>query len=241
MPNNSTDIQQWNQYSTLYHQGKGTDGDDLHKTLIAPTLHKFMVKGQYQHILDAGCGNDFLTKQLAETAKEAVGIDSSVELLQFARDNFQQQNIKFELANLSEKLNFADTSFDLVVANMVLQYLPSLENFASETKRLLKNGGAFFMFIDHPAHALFLRAQELVGHKNTKFLDSDSYFQQGLRKKNSLWDKAILQYYHRTIADYFNIFAKDFRLIEMQEISNDGETPRILAVEWRKIKNLDLH
>jgi len=71
------------------------------------------------------------------------------------------------------------------------------------------------VIIDHPGHALFLRAQELTGKKNEKFLDSASYFQPGLRKKKSLWDKAILEYYHRPVMDYINVFTPYFHLIKL--------------------------
>ena len=33
-----------------------------------------------------------------------------------------------------------------------------------------------------------------------------------------------MQYYHRTISEYLNVFSPFFQLSEMQEISDDGET-----------------
>lgn len=235
MQNDSIDILQWNQYSSLYNQGKGQNGDDLHNNLIQPTLNKFTTGVSKKIILDAGCGNGFLENQLSKDAEEIIAMDSSIELLNFAKSNVRQKNIQFQLGDLTQKLDLKDNYFDLVISNMVLQYLPDFKMFAKETNRVLKENGIFVVFIDHPAHALFLRAQELVGKRNEKFLDSDSYFKSGLRKKNSLWNKAVLQYYHRTISDYLNIFSGLFQLVEIQEISDDGETPRILGAKWKKI------
>jgi SAM-dependent methyltransferase len=234
MQNDPTDISQWNKYSSLYDKGKGQNGDDLHNNLIQPTLTKFIDNVSKKIILDAGCGNGFLENQLAKDAEDVIAIDSSTELLNFAKSNVKQDNVQFQLGDLTKKLDLKDNYFDLVISNMVLQYLPNLEIFAKEASRILKKNGFLIMFVDHPSHALFLRAQELVGKKNEKFLNSDSYFKLGLRKKNSLWDKAVLQYYHRTISDYLNVFSGLFQLAEMQEISDDGETPRILGVKWRK-------
>lgn len=235
MQKNPTDISQWNKYSSLYNKGKGQNGDDLQNNLIQPTLTEFISNTSKKKVFDAGCGNGFLENQFAKDAEEIVAMDSSIELLNFAKSNAKQKNIQFQLGDLTEKLDLKDNYFDLVISNMVLQYLPDLKTFAKEVNRILKEGGIFVMFIDHPAHALFLRAQELVGKKNEKFLDSDSYFKSGLRKKNSLWDKAVLQYYHRTVSDYLNVFSGLFQLIEIQEISDDGETPRILGVKWKKV------
>lgn len=235
MKNNSTDISQWNKYSSLYNQGKGKSGDDLHNNLIQPILNKFIGNISNKKIFDAGCGNGFLENQLAKDAEEIIGADSSKELLSFAKNNISQRNVQFQLENLTEKINLKDNYFDLVISNMVLQYLPDLKMFAKEASRILKENGVFVMFIDHPSHALFLRAQELVGKKNEKFLDCDSYFKSGLRRKNSLWNKAVLQYYHRTISEYLNVFSPFFQLSEMQEISDDGETPRILGIKWKKV------
>lgn len=227
-----SDIQQWNQYAELYHQGKGISGDDLHNDLIKPTLDKFLGDYSGKRVLDAGCGNGFLENYLAEKAKQVVGIDSSEKLLSFAKKNISQENVEFKQENLLEKLPVADSSFDIVIANMVLQYLPELSIFAQETERTLKPNGTFLMFIDHPSHALFLRAQELMGKKNEKFINSGGYFESGLRKKHSLWNQAILQYYHRPLSNYLNVFSKHLRLDQVEEVSNDGEIPRILGAKW---------
>ena len=90
------------------------------------------------------------------------------------------------------------------------------------------------VIIDHPAHALFLRAQELVGKKNGKFLTSASYFTPGLRLKKSLWGKATLEYYHRPLKEYLNVFTNKFRLQKFEELVEDEEVPRIAGFLWQK-------
>ena len=41
-------------------------------------------------VLDLGCGNGVLTKQLSERGFKAFGLDASPELLQFARRNYPE-------------------------------------------------------------------------------------------------------------------------------------------------------
>ena len=230
----NSDITQWDKYASLYNKGKGESGDELHNDLIQPTLEKFLPDLDGKKILDAGCGNGFLEKWLSPKADLVVAVDSSDDLLDYARNNSKHKNVIFNKSDLTQELPFDKQSFDVVVSVMVLQYLPEIKTLASEAGRILKEGGVFIFAIDHPAHALYLRAQELVGKKNDKFIDSGSYFDRGLRKKHSLWNKAMLQYYHRTISDYINEFSKYLKLDYLEEVSDDGETPRILLAKFSK-------
>ena len=229
-------IQQWNKYASLYNKGIGKSGDMLHQDLIDPIIFGFINSWKESSVLDAGCGNGYLVNKLALLAKQIVGVDASEKLLKSATSQVLHKNASFQLADITKKLPFGNSNFDVVIANMVIQYLPLLENFAKESSRLLKVNGKLIIIIDHPSHALFLRAQELIGKKNDKFLSSGSYFKSGLRKKKSLWDKAILEYYHRPIMEYINIFSDYFRLERMEEKTEDGEMPRILGLLWSNVK-----
>lgn len=237
MNKQAQDLTQWETYADLYHKGKGLAGDDLHNDLIQPILDDFLGDYSGRTILDAGCGNGFLSHQLAQTAKKVVGIDVSGKLLQYAATNKKGENVSFKKADLTQKLSFQDSQFDIVVSVMVLQYLPQISRFASECSRILKPEGKLIVVIDHPSHALFLRAQELVGKKNEKFITSGSYFKSGLRKKHSLWNKAILQYYHRPVSFYLNSFVDRFRLVRLKETKPDNEVPRILGLNWLNSKS----
>lgn len=204
---------QWDTYAELYDTGIGTNGDLLHTSLINPLIERYMGNKKYEAILDAGCGNGYLLKILAGNVQRVVGIDASEKLLSTAAKKTKGlSNASIVSGDIAQKLPFKSGSFDLVIANMVLQYLPSLDVFASESARIVKPGGSLIVIVDHPAHALFLRAQELAGKKNEKFLTSASYFTPGKRSKKSLWDKATLKYFHRPLEAYVNPFTKYFSL-----------------------------
>lgn len=229
-------INQWNVYASLYDQGIGKSGDTLHKTLIDPPIFEFLGDFAGQSILDAGCGNGYLLPKLAKRASRVVGVDGSKDLLMFAKLRLATYtNVSLQLMDLTKSWRLDSSSFDCVIANMLLQYLPDFTMFVSESARVLEKDGKLIVVIDHPGHALFLRAQELAGKKNDKFLTSASYFHSGLRKKKSLWDQATLAYYHRPLAEYFNAFTRLFHLDQMKELSEDGEMPRIAAFLWKKL------
>ena len=62
-----------------------------------------------------------------------------------------------------------------------------------------------------------------------------SYFISGKRTKKSLWDKATLEYYHRSTESYINPFTKFLQLDTMKELSQNGEMPVILGLKWKKV------
>lgn len=230
---------QWDIYANIYDEGIGRTGDKLHRDLIDPIIFQFLGNYRDLTIIDAGCGNGYLLSKLSKDAKQVIGIDASEKLLELARKNTTGLlNVVLKPCDLSRPWSIAQ-KFDIVIANMVLQYLPNLNIFSNESSRILKKDGVLIVTIDHPGHALFLRAQELIRKKNGKFLISGSYFQKGKRTKKSLWDKAILEYYHRPIKDYINTFTTHYYLDRMEELTDDGEMPRILALKWFKRREHD--
>jgi len=229
-------INQWDTYAKVFEEGMGEGGDELHTKLINPLIFKFLGVYEGKRILDAGCGNGYLVKLLSKQAKHVTGADAAKELLKLAKKRTQKiTNIDYTEVNLLDPLPFAHASYEVVIANMVLQYLPQLATFALEAFDVLKPNGQLIVLVDHPGHALFDRAQELAGKPNPKWLTRASYFTSGQRRKKSLWDKAVLEYYHRPVQEYINVFTPYFKLEKIAELTSDSETPRILGFLWSKI------
>jgi SAM-dependent methyltransferase len=219
---------QWDTYADLYDQGIGKFGDELHTKSNNPLLKQFVGNVSGKTVVDLGCGNAYLYSLLS-SAKKYIGVDSAKKLV---AKTLKEATIV--IGDIAKKIPLESATADIAVANMVCQYLPELDTFARESARILRKKGLLVIIVDHPAHALFIRAQELAGKTNEKFITSGSYFNAGLRKKKSLWDKAVLEYYHRPIKDYINPFTDYFHLEAMGEVSEDGEKPRILGLKWRK-------
>lgn len=231
----STNLSQWDTHAQLYDQGMGDSGDELHTFSIDPLLFSYLGDYSGKTIVDAGCGNGYLTAKLAKVARAVYGIDGSGELLSRARERCEHlSNVSFQQLNLVDPLPLDHASVDVVIANMVLQYLPQLATFSVEVHDVLKSQGQLILILSHPSHELFVRAQHLAGKTNEKFLNTGSYFQTGERTKKSLWDKAVLTYHHRTVSEYINAFTPHFKLERMDELSEDNEIPRILGLKFVK-------
>lgn len=114
----------------------------------ADVLHREVAKRLYEHlepinieptaILDLGCGtgnlNSFLNKRFPQATK--IGVDLAEQRVKQAVN----ANINLVTADALQ-LPFADNSFDLVIANLLLHWLYDLPSWLAEMHRLLRNNG----------------------------------------------------------------------------------------------------
>jgi len=99
-------------------------------------------------VLDIGCGPGGWVQELAFTYPdiEAVGIDISVSMIEFARDQAQSQhlgNAYFQVMDATKPLAFADGSFDLINARSIVGFMRPADwpRLMQECLRLLRPGG----------------------------------------------------------------------------------------------------
>jgi len=133
-------------------------------------------------VLDIGCGWGPTTVALARYY-DVVGADSTFETLQFLKIRAEQEGLKLPLIRIDPldygRLPFADSSFDMVVLNGVLEWVGTsrvdmppdkCQKLAlSEIARILKPDGGIYIGIENRfAYTAFLGATE---HGNIPFAD----------------------------------------------------------------------
>jgi len=94
-------------------------------------------------IVDLGTGTGVLLGDLSARAEQVIGVDSSAEMLEVARENARSQslsNVDLRLGRL-EHLPLADAHADLMVANMVLHHVARPRAALDEVHRGLKPDG----------------------------------------------------------------------------------------------------
>ena len=98
--------------------------------------HKFFVDNieSQDTILDLGCGNGFLAYDLAQKAKKVVGIDISQKNINFAKSNYQRDNLEF-LVGDATTYNFTE-SFDKIALSNVLEHIQNRVDFLSRLKEI---------------------------------------------------------------------------------------------------------
>ncbi|HEY5235464.1 MAG TPA: methyltransferase domain-containing protein [Rhabdochlamydiaceae bacterium] len=106
-------------------------------------LEKIHLKG-HEHILDVGCGDGKITASLTKHVPNGsvLGIDSSKEMIDFAKETFPQeqyQNLAFSLQDAKD-LRYQER-FDLIFSSFALQWLPNLSLFFKGAYQSLKPSG----------------------------------------------------------------------------------------------------
>ncbi|HYT39987.1 MAG TPA: class I SAM-dependent methyltransferase, partial [Acidimicrobiia bacterium] len=102
-------------------------------------------------ILDAGCGEGYLTRRFAGRGAHAFGIDRSAGLIEaaVAAGGTGPRTARFLLADL-RSLPLVTGSFDAVVCNHSLNELRYPQTAFAEFARILKPGGCLVVLILHP-------------------------------------------------------------------------------------------
>ncbi|UJW28945.1 GrpB family protein [Saccharothrix sp. AJ9571] len=100
-------------------------------------------------VLDIGCAAGHLTAALADRGADVVGLDGSPALVDVAKREFGDR-ARFQQGDLTAPLDFADGTFDLVTASLVLHYLEDWGPVLAELRRVLRPGGALVLSVHHP-------------------------------------------------------------------------------------------
>lgn len=102
--------------------------------------------------LDAGCGTGFGTELMARRAERTVGIDLKEKLVRYGREQYGRRGLSYLVMDVDD-LGFDDASFDVVVADEMLEHLPDHRPFLDEAVRVLKPGGLFLCATVNRAHS----------------------------------------------------------------------------------------
>jgi len=104
-------------------------------------------------IADLGCGTGRVTKILEEQGAKVTGVDGSKGMLDIAQKKCNPET-DFIVHDFANPLPFEKDSFDKVVSCLVLEHIPDLHLFFTETNRICKKGGIAYITAMHPAMML---------------------------------------------------------------------------------------
>jgi SAM-dependent methyltransferase len=127
--------------------------------LVAQEFLKWLQLPAGLRWLDVCCGSGVITESILERNAPAavVGVDASSEQLSFARHRCAHPNVTFQTAD-AMALPFPDSSFDLVVCGLGLNFLPSPRSALEGFRRVTKPGGTIAVYVwDYVDGARFLR------------------------------------------------------------------------------------
>lgn len=133
-------------YATQTPNNKGKSKSKYVESVFTLVLIPYFDNGEFNTVLDFGCGTGVFTQRLTNHAQHVTGVDISENLIQKAQTMYQNNHaIDFQLIN-QEELPFPNNYFDAVVAREVLCYVPDnqLSLVLSELFRVMKPSGKLF-------------------------------------------------------------------------------------------------
>jgi len=208
---------------------------DHHRDLIIPGALRMLEPKAGQGILDMGCGQGILCRELARIGARVIGIDSSKKLIDIARSKSRGSNIEYHVADAANLSDFADGSFDAVCSILALQNMEPLEKIVNESSRLVKSGGKLLWVLSHPCFRI--PRQSGWGYDEKRKLQYrriDRYMSPlkvPIKMHPGAAPNVITWTFHRPLSEYFGrLNASGFAVLKLEEwISNRVSRPGIHA------------
>lgn len=133
-----------------------------------------------KEIIDVGCGDGHLCHNfISRWAKKCIGIDSSEEWIERAKQKFDHEQIQYEVMDGTSMVRIDSNSFDVAVLYMVLVQIErdKLKKLLSEIRRVLKIHGEISLCHIHPA---LLRDNFEDSFRRVRLPDGFNYFESGI-------------------------------------------------------------
>ena len=141
----------WDRNAEKVAAFSGRFGDRNKEVLLTPRVLDWLGEIQDLEVMDAGCGEGFLCRLLAERGARVTGIDFSHNMLKIADKRTPPElNVCYRHLNLENLGPIPEASFDLIVSLLALQDVPDYQAVLRELNRVLKPGGRFYLAFTHP-------------------------------------------------------------------------------------------
>ncbi len=142
-------------------------GSALNQEQLARITQRYQLGAalaQDKDVLEVACGAGIGLGALQQCARSLVGFDYTFSVLAMAHSHYAQR-VPLVCAD-AQQLPFADGKFDLVLAFEAIYYLPRLDWFLAECRRVLGAGGTLLICTSNPDWPHFAAGQLSVGYPN---------------------------------------------------------------------------
>lgn len=198
-------VKRWDIHAEEVTSRYTSQGDCSREVLLNPVLLDFVGSVDNKRVLDAGCGEGYLSRLLADKGADVVAVDYSRKMLEIAKKRTPREySIEYYYGNCEHLHFLEDGIFDTIVCNMVLQDLSDYENAIKEMYRLLIEGGLFVLSILHPCFST--PESEWIRNEDGKKLywKVDRYFDEvAFEQKWPVTARSGVLAFHRTLTSYF--------------------------------------
>src|ERR671931_2752288 len=136
----------WEANAGWWQEGFTEGADAEYEEQILPMAAAYL--DGFDRVLDVGTGEGQLARLAVNRgAERVVGIDPTWAQLTLARD--RAGGPAYARAGAAQ-LPFGDGVFDAAVACLVFEHIPDVDEALAEVGRVLRDGGRFLFFLNHP-------------------------------------------------------------------------------------------
>jgi len=163
-------------------------------------------------VIDAGCGNGFLTRRISSATSRMIGIDFSDSVFS-AEEKRTDTSLCFIKGDL-QKPPFSDESLDIIFSSGVIHHTPNTKNTFDALSKCVKKNGKFYVWLYSEKGSFLWRVKR-------KLFDIGRMI---VCRMNSNWQKRIVSIFTSILAPFNSEIDKEQLEISMY----DSLTPR-----WR--------
>jgi ubiquinone/menaquinone biosynthesis C-methylase UbiE len=224
--------EQWEANAAAFTDLIAGSGTPHHRQILNPCIEQLLGDVRGKRLLDAGCGEGYLSRYYARKGASVTAVDLSERLIETARSLTEREGIvvKYRVDDICHLDSISDSEFDIVLANLVLLNVPCFRETLREFYRVLRTGGHLVFSIVHPAFNSYGPGSWEMGERNPEtgrregvYFKVDQYFDE--KEYERYWTTrsgerfpAAISFFHRTLGTYLNtLFASGFNLVAFRE------------------------
>jgi len=160
---NEAAIATWGATPRDFLESLDPDGGFAKRHLINPAIFRLVGDAAGKRILDAGCGQGYLSRLMAARGANVIGVEPAGSLFDYAqeREEHFRQGIRYVRADLAHMPDIG--AFDVVIASMVLSAIPIWQPAMKACIEALAPGGLFVFSLNHPCFEMLASSWEEHG------------------------------------------------------------------------------
>ena len=229
-PPEKKELTLWDQASRWYDSLVGSQGTDFQKDIIMPGVLRLLDVAKKDRVLDLACGQGVFSRYLSQKGVNVEGLDSSLELLKYARTR-SGSAIRYHVGDAADVKNFKEDTFDGIACLMAIQNIEKMDLLFKSVCRWLKPGKCFVVVMTHPCFRI--PRQSHWGWDEEKKLEYrrvDHYLSETnvpILTPPFADSKSFTLTYHRPMQSYVSALVKAGLSIDAMEewISNKNSLP----------------
>lgn len=174
-------------------------------------------------ILEVGCGEGHLSRKLYDLGFSITACDLSSKLIQHVNQTLSNERLRYFICDVNKEKTVPQVRADMIVLNMVIMYLETIETVSLTLFKRLKPEGFLVLSLPHPC--FFLKESHTWFQNMQRGLVVHDYFHEN-SFPITLGKRIMVSHYHKTLSRYINCFTRTgYSLVSMREVQGKVGKP----------------